>query len=153
MDKSDCLIYSNTNSNKLYQNWESVQTVFDTLLYSNSKFHCISCRVVLTPIYPQFMETPKIFALHTGLERLSIKASIHLNINGNLIEMRLGGIIYFGDAHFTCRIVDSINNVYYNDGLMTGNQCIYEGNFNNFTSEQLSRTCNKIACYILYYKA
>ncbi|KAI0090052.1 hypothetical protein BDY19DRAFT_870617, partial [Irpex rosettiformis] len=44
---------------------------------------------------------------------------------------RLAGIIYFGDFHFTCRIIDNEGMIWYNDGIQTGSQSRYESHINN----------------------
>ncbi|KIJ50755.1 hypothetical protein M422DRAFT_159439 [Sphaerobolus stellatus SS14] len=66
--------------------------------------------------------------------------------------MRLGGIIYFGGSHFVSRIFSKENGVYFNDGLSTGRQCIYEGSFMNLSPQDLWIKDNKKAVTVIYYK-
>ncbi|KAJ7678833.1 hypothetical protein B0H14DRAFT_2423129, partial [Mycena olivaceomarginata] len=47
---------------------------------------------------------------------------------GNLVGVRLRGIIYGGNGHFTCRYIDAAGTVWFHDGVITGRQCRREGN-------------------------
>jgi hypothetical protein len=70
--------------------------------------------------------------------------------DGNNVQMKLGGIIYFGNSHFTARILDLNGGIYYNDGLQTGNQCIYEGKYHSFSPVALwENTWEDYLYYIL----
>ncbi|KAK0503724.1 hypothetical protein EDD18DRAFT_1055579, partial [Armillaria luteobubalina] len=40
---------------------------------------------------------------------------------------RLGGIIYFGERHYTARFIDSNLDVWYNDGIVLGRRAVLEG--------------------------
>ena len=43
------------------------------------------------------------------------------------LTYKLRGLIYWNRTHFTCRMVGKAGQVYYNDGMTTGNSCIHEG--------------------------
>ncbi|KIJ22350.1 hypothetical protein M422DRAFT_81099, partial [Sphaerobolus stellatus SS14] len=64
--------------------------------------------------------------------------------------MKLGGIIYFGGAHFTSCIISQDNRVYFNDGLSTGRQCIYEGSFTSLSTQDLWIKDGKQAVAAIY---
>jgi len=40
---------------------------------------------------------------------------------------RLRGVVYHGSYHFTARIIDGNNCIWYHDGMTTGKDCVYEG--------------------------
>ncbi|KAI0083191.1 hypothetical protein BDY19DRAFT_872184, partial [Irpex rosettiformis] len=44
---------------------------------------------------------------------------------------RLAGIIYFGDFHFTCRVIDNNGGIWYNDGIQTGSESRFESHIDN----------------------
>lgn len=46
---------------------------------------------------------------------------------------RLCGLIYFGRFHFTCHVVDSHGNVWFHDGMKTGNDFVPGGNVQTWT--------------------
>lgn len=58
-------------------------------------------------------------------------------ISYNDSNYRMAGIIYFGDVHFTCRIIDQTGQMWYNDGIQTGRECRFEGNIRNMHPELL----------------
>ncbi|KAJ7633729.1 hypothetical protein B0H17DRAFT_961649 [Mycena rosella] len=41
--------------------------------------------------------------------------------------MKLRGVIYGGQGHFTSRIIDRAGNMWFHDGISTGRQCMSEG--------------------------
>ena len=43
------------------------------------------------------------------------------------LTYKLRDLIYWNRTHFTCRMVGKAGQVYYNDGMTTGNSCIHEG--------------------------
>ena len=53
----------------------------------------------------------------------------HLNYTSNniLFQFKLAGIIYIGQNHFVCRVIDDAGIVWYNDGITTGRRCFKEG--------------------------
>ncbi|KZV61159.1 hypothetical protein PENSPDRAFT_593167, partial [Peniophora sp. CONT] len=40
---------------------------------------------------------------------------------------KVRGLIYWNRSHFTCRMVGKAGEVYYNDGMTLGSDCIHEG--------------------------
>jgi len=46
---------------------------------------------------------------------------------------RLRGVVYHGSYHFTARIIDSNNCVWYHDGMTTGKDCVYEGKWKDIS--------------------
>jgi hypothetical protein len=59
------------------------------------------------------------------------------DLQGGIHTMVIGGIIYYGQNHFTSRIVDTDGSVFYNDEIMSKKACIYEAQFINFRSDNL----------------
>ncbi|KAJ7611959.1 hypothetical protein B0H17DRAFT_906243, partial [Mycena rosella] len=51
---------------------------------------------------------------------------IGFDCSGTLIKMRLRGVIYGGQDHFTCRFFDQTGCMWFHDGITTGRQCIQE---------------------------
>ncbi|KAF8579432.1 hypothetical protein K439DRAFT_1246632, partial [Ramaria rubella] len=53
--------------------------------------------------------------------------------------LSLVGIVYH-DAfrqHYVARVIGKEGDVWYHDGINTGNECVYEGNVSTFGSTQL----------------
>ncbi|KIJ27630.1 hypothetical protein M422DRAFT_190772 [Sphaerobolus stellatus SS14] len=72
-------------------------------------------------------------------------------MNGGFHKMVIGGIIYYGQNHFTSRIIDTDGYVFYNDGIMNKKQCIYEGKFINYSPEKLWTHGFSRASAVIYY--
>ncbi|KIJ23472.1 hypothetical protein M422DRAFT_195868 [Sphaerobolus stellatus SS14] len=72
-------------------------------------------------------------------------------MNGGVHTMVIGGIIYYGQNHFTSRITDTDGSVFYNDGIMNKKQCIYEGQFINYSPDKLWTHGFSRASVVIYY--
>jgi hypothetical protein len=64
---------------------------------------------------------------------------IVFNTDDGQVPLYLRGIIYFGEYHFTARIIHPDGSVWYHDGRQ-GHLCQKEGPLKSFSSESL-RTC------------
>ncbi|KAJ7658992.1 hypothetical protein B0H17DRAFT_836194, partial [Mycena rosella] len=53
-------------------------------------------------------------------------SEIGFDCSGTLIKMRLRGVIYGGQGHFTCRFFDRTVSMWLHDGITTSRQCIQE---------------------------
>ncbi|KAF8325502.1 hypothetical protein F5887DRAFT_873953 [Amanita rubescens] len=71
-------------------------------------------------------------------------------IKNNQYSYKLCGIVYFGESHFTARVVYNNGMVWFHDGLATGQKLIYEGMLNNCPS--LNQCKGKDAIVALYVK-
>ncbi|PPR07084.1 hypothetical protein CVT24_010921 [Panaeolus cyanescens] len=68
------------------------------------------------------------------------------------IKYKLHGIIYFSNAHFTCRAILSDNSVYFHDGLEGGN-AVYDGHLGiSMSLEDLNVCRSRTASVALYIK-
>jgi hypothetical protein len=52
----------------------------------------------------------------------------------------LRGIVYFGDFHFTSRIISSTGDIWFNDGISTGRSCEEDDHLSH-TSDSRLKTC------------
>jgi len=68
-----------------------------------------------------------ILAFHFPGQKPFIDSIITVNINEQIITYILNGVIYFGNYHFTSRIIDKSGLIWFHDGIATGNDVIYEG--------------------------
>ncbi|KAH9855420.1 hypothetical protein C2E23DRAFT_723963 [Lenzites betulinus] len=51
---------------------------------------------------------------------------LQMDVNGCTRTWSLRGLIYWGSDHFTSRYIDRSGDVWYNDGITTGSECILE---------------------------
>ena len=68
-----------------------------------------------------------ILAFHFAGQKPFIDSTFTVNINGQIITYILSGVIYFGNYHFTSRIIDKSGLIWFHDGIATKNDVIYEG--------------------------
>ena len=88
----------------------------------------------------------------TGQHRVpKIDVNFELFINNVQVVYILRGIIYFGDNHYTCRIVNEDGLVWYHDGIATQNSVIFEGRLGDATLD-LKKCRGKIASSAIYSK-
>jgi hypothetical protein len=85
----------------------------------------------------------------TGIE---INKSIKLIGNGQNYILNLRGIIYLGAHHFTARIVTPDRNVWYHDGIGTGQSCLNEGHLSDFSKNSLMTCKGRQAVVVVYTK-
>ncbi|KAL1671103.1 hypothetical protein EV122DRAFT_199689, partial [Schizophyllum commune] len=64
-------------------------------------------------------EVPELLCLDREDAHLLI--SHKLDFNG--VAYALRGVVYAGQHHFTCRVVDSVGTLYRHDGITNGNLC------------------------------
>ncbi|EPQ50475.1 hypothetical protein GLOTRDRAFT_50397 [Gloeophyllum trabeum ATCC 11539] len=72
-----------------------------------------------------------------------------MNIGGQK-KYYLTGIIYHGDYHFNCRFIGKDGTIWYNDGMVTGRNCIEEGNL-TYTDLNDLNTCKGKTITIAIY--
>ncbi|KAJ6458942.1 hypothetical protein C8R47DRAFT_994903 [Mycena vitilis] len=65
--------------------------------------------------------------------------------------MRLRGIVYGGQSHFTCRLIGKDGKMWFHDGITTGRDCIPEVNFQSLPDKLVLHRCGeKKAVCVLY---
>jgi hypothetical protein len=64
----------------------------------------------------------------------------------------LRGIIYLGAHHFTAHIVTPDRNVWYHDGISTGQSCLNEGYLSDFSINSLMTCKSRQAVVVVYAK-
>ena len=77
-----------------------------------------------------------------------IDDAITLNLANQVIQYKLKGIIYYGDNHFTSRIISDDCLVWYHDGMTTGSCLLHKGPLPTIPNLMLCK--NKDACAAIY---
>jgi hypothetical protein len=97
----------------------------------------------------RFEIVPKVlvFAINSGSVKVSKKISF--NDGETRLVFGLKGIIYSGDFHYTSRICVN-GEVWFHDGMVTGNKCEYQGKLNVFTDSELSSCDGKTSTLVVY---
>ncbi|KAF8802162.1 hypothetical protein BYT27DRAFT_7113019 [Phlegmacium glaucopus] len=97
----------------------------------------------------KFLVLPPVIAFDFAGHRLYIDHSIEIAYNGIRHKFRLAGIIYFGHAHFTTQVVLSDGQIWFNDGITTGRNMMYQGILTH-NPPNLSTCEDKAAAVALY---
>ncbi|KAJ7452797.1 hypothetical protein FB451DRAFT_1050601 [Mycena latifolia] len=71
-------------------------------------------------------DVPPVILLDINHPRLSFDRELGFDCNGSLIKMKLRGIVYGGQGHFTCRFIDAYDAVWFHDGITTGRRCLQQ---------------------------
>jgi hypothetical protein len=90
-----------------------------------------------------------IIAFEFSGEHIDIDQSFTIQQNNFSYNYSLAGIIYFGQAHFTARIIKSDGQIWYYDGMTNNGNMIYDGSLLN-NCPDLSRAQSKVASAAIY---
>ncbi|KDQ51875.1 hypothetical protein JAAARDRAFT_97848, partial [Jaapia argillacea MUCL 33604] len=64
--------------------------------------------------------------------------------------MSLRGVVYFGDFHYNARIIQANGDIWFNNGILTGENSIYEGHISTLNNTSLKYKNNKHATALIY---
>jgi hypothetical protein len=120
-------------------------------MHHHSNLTCVQCNAPLeTSIH--FNEPHKIYAfdMTSGHARLSQTVKIQGNARSTVLHLR--GLIYLGGFHYTCHIIDHSGNIWFHDGMTTGNKCNAEGKMGSISQPNLYVCGDKNLCLAIYAK-
>ena len=75
----------------------------------------------------QFRQLWPLIVFDLAWKKTEIDPQFVLTVNGVSKQYKLRGIIYFGNNHFTSRIISYTGQTWFHDGITTGQSVIYEG--------------------------
>ena len=119
------------------------------LMRTKSTRKCPQCQTKVDTVF-HFREPPSFIVM--GIYD-SLNVIMEHVINATGYEYKLRGLIYYGDHHFSCRVIDEVGGVWFNDGIHTKSVCSYEGDIReidpvNLTEARHGRRCI-VGIYIL----
>ncbi|KAF5317458.1 hypothetical protein D9758_018660 [Tetrapyrgos nigripes] len=113
---------------------------------------CMERRMFTT----RFVSVPKILCFYLGTydnsPNMYVDATFNLSVNNVAYKYELAGVIYFGDQHFTARVVDPDLGCYYYDGMEHGGALRWNGNLKECTIH-LNRCRGRKANSVFYVLA
>ncbi|KAJ7187209.1 hypothetical protein C8R46DRAFT_880338 [Mycena filopes] len=84
-------------------------------------------------------------------DKLVFNDEIVLDTDTGRARLRLRGIIYGGQGHFTCRFIQSDGTIWFHDGITTGSSCLRESKVQDIGDRlQLHRCGEKTAAAVIY---
>ena len=92
---------------------------------------------------------PSLFVFEFSNQVLHINLLIDIELQNDQHRMRLAGIVYYGQHHFTAQIILPDGQIWFYDGIDTGRNLIYVGSINS-NSPSISHFRGKQAVAAIY---
>jgi len=133
----------------------SLQTALTNAMTYKDNRSCRQCRHRLQSKVGQTTSIPSILAISTEeITCIDIPWKIDIKDSADIqVTMQLGGMVYYGNNHFTCRHLDNNGNILYNDGIETGSHSRFEGNINSWTDNNTWYMNGQTASALIYYRS
>ena len=147
-----CVMSAGRFRYKSVQDWmtllkESTRHVCDECLQSTGTPHNLYRHSKFTHILP-------LIALDFCTQQIQIDHTITVRIDELEVGYILSGVMYYGNSHFTSRIIQANRMVWFHDGIATGKKMTYEGKLDNLNNNlDLTRCGSKTAVGAIYIKA
>jgi hypothetical protein len=127
----------------------SISQILENHMRHQSQQVCGNCNAPLeTTIH--FSETHKIYAVDVTDRNVTLSRTVQIQGSVRATTLHLKGLVYYGDFHFTCRIVDESGNIWFHDGMTTGRTSINDGKFGTVSQPNLKECRNKQLCLVIY---
>lgn len=110
---------------------------------------CTACEGEMNKI-TRFRLPPWMLAFSFNYESLRISKQVKLDDGLSNMTYTLKGVVYFGEFHFTARMVLENGSVWYHDGMETGKGCEYEGHQEDMSDSDLIMCRGKRATLAVY---
>jgi hypothetical protein len=118
-------------------------------LYTTTKRICPNCSNAMIKKI-NYIELPKLLVLEYPNTTITTSHEIKLVVNDETAVLHLRGIVYHGENHFTCRIISSEGDMWYHDGMTTGNRCATDIGLNISTDANLKTCKGKRLVLVIY---
>jgi len=127
------------------QSYDMVAQILGRLLSMTSQRVCPECSGKL--IKNTYMnEAPQLLILH--IPYTNIKISQKMNIGGKTLCLK--GVVYYGNYHYTSRIIDSDKNIWFHDGMTTGSGSQSQGSVTKIKSKYFNKYNRKSVALLVY---
>ncbi|KAJ6562187.1 hypothetical protein B0H19DRAFT_1068860 [Mycena capillaripes] len=95
-------------------------------------------------------DVPSIMLIDINHGKLIFDEELTFNLSGTPVILKLRGIIYGGQGHFTCRLIGRDGSMWFHDGITTGSNCIQEGNIRSLDDKLVLHSCGekRVECVI-----
>ena len=98
---------------------------------------------MLLLIAQYFLVRHKIYAVDVTDRNVTLSRTVKIQGSVHATTLHLKGLVYHGDYHFTCRIIDESGNIWFHDGMTTGKFSIKDGKFGSVSQPNLKKCRNK----------
>ncbi|PBK83528.1 hypothetical protein ARMGADRAFT_672566 [Armillaria gallica] len=120
-----CVIEPTTTGRK---QWTTLQQYIDITSAMPLTAEDSVCQRCTSAAYKKYIYeiAPPILAALVTFSRALVDKQIQLTVKSNIVHYNLAGVVYYGDARYTARFVDTDGRVWYNDGLTLGRRAQLE---------------------------
>lgn len=128
---------------------KSIRAWLDVICEQKTGVKCRDCRsdVIRNTVYS---ESPVFISFIVYEARAVFDSSIILP--GHRELYCLCGIVYYGNAHFVCRIIDQSGEIWYHDGYVHREEVLYFNNLLNIDEKELHKAGTHKASLLIYTK-
>ncbi|KAJ6465500.1 hypothetical protein C8R47DRAFT_1224369 [Mycena vitilis] len=88
-------------------------------------------------------DVPPLMVLDLTHDKLVFNELLSFQVQGVAVNMRLRGIVYGGQNHFTCRLIGKDGRMWFHDGITTGRDCVPEVNFRSLQDKLVLHKCGE----------
>jgi PIF1-like helicase len=124
---------------------DSISTIVNRLFNMLTR-KCNHCHTILSKIR-KYNVYPDLFIVHLPLSEVEVSLNLEIETH----KYNLKGVIYFGHAHYTARIIVD-NNVWYNDSISTGRDSVLQNTTDNMSNADWLRVYDRDAVLYIYSK-
>lgn len=127
----------------------NISECLNLLLLRKTSVACPQCKRKLAQRI-QFDHLSQFMTFVTNGLHIELEQTIQLSHDNS--EYKLCDIIYYGQFHFTSRIISVNGDIWYNDGMTTGTKSILEGNLSIVNKQTLLKVHGKKCSVMIYVK-
>jgi hypothetical protein len=103
------------------------------------------------PIF--FNDPPSILVFDTQSSSIKLNKKISFTYDNQITTLKLRGIVYYGNFHFTARIISADGIIWYHDGMTTGCTTVREGRLDDAEYNALLHCRAKTLALAIYAQA
>ncbi|KAJ6520772.1 hypothetical protein DFH09DRAFT_939555 [Mycena vulgaris] len=130
------------------QSWMGANLALGRGLCPACRLNHVRSKMVM---FPRLTDVPGILLVDINHDRLRFDDQIGFDCANTMIKLKLRGIIYGGQRHFTCRFIDSHGTVWFHDGISTGRSCIQDSTIERGYDPMALHKCGeKLAVAVIY---
>ena len=119
------------------------------ILITKQNHPCQRCQGIIKQ-HIAFLRAPPLIMFGLCIKKcVELSNMCELSIDNRTYTYTLRGIVYFGSAHFTSRIFMD-GKVWFHDGITTKQKCFDEGDFYEFSNQELLECNEKFAVLVIY---
>jgi len=118
-------------------------------IQTNTNRRCPDCTDNMIK-HISYTDVPKMIVFEYPNLDIETSHKIRIKIDDQTIVLKLRGIVYHGESHFTSRIISPDGDIWYHDGITTGNTCDYDNHLKTTTDTKLRSYENKALVLAIY---